>query len=306
MTHFTVVACVKDPGDLERALAPYDENMDVEPYRVYEDGGAAQHWAVKHLREESGLNPDDVSLTWQQLADAYNARDCDDREKILIDEDGRAYTMSARNPQSMWDYWRIGGRWGGYFPYRAGHAREILKSQASWDSPGLKPGHCDGGPKRVLDLDGMRDEKAAAARRRYAEFTELTRGTPEPLPWRSFADNISPEHGYTPNQAREEYYSQPRIQALKGTPFDDPFADDVAEEFNGKNEAQYAEIARARAVPGYAIITTDGRWMAPGRMGWFATSTDGEGDRIGYWEASNAYIDALDDEVFLVALDCHI
>ena len=76
-------------------------------------------------------------------------------------------------------------------------------------------------------------------------------------------------------------------------------------EFSG-TEKLYVERSRARAVPGYAVVTADGRWMAPGKMGWFGMGSDEESDRIGYWEASNAYIEALPDDAWLVALDCHI
>ena len=67
-----------------------------------------------------------------------------------------------------------------------------------------------------------------------------------------------------------------------------------------------APAALVCAVPGYATISTDGRWMAPGKMGWFGVSSDSTDDRIGYWEAANAYIEALPDDTWLVALDCHI
>lgn len=304
MSHFTVVACVGDPKELEALLAPFDENLEVTPWRDFEDGAPSGHWAVESLRKHEGLNPDDATLAWTEVAAAHNRR-YPDESPLLVDDDGRAYSMSTRNPQAKWDYWRVGGRWGGYFPYRSDYARLVLKPEAGWDSPELKPGHCDGGPKRALDLQALRSESAAEAVLRYREFMELAKGTPEALPWRVFADNIS-ENGYTLEQAREEYHSQPRIQALKGTKFDEPFGDDVAEEFGGKSGARYAEIARARAVPGFATLTTEGRWMAPGRMGWFGAHDDSESDRIDYWEAANAYIDSLSDDTWLISVDCHI
>lgn len=304
MSHFIVVVCVKDPDDLERVLAPYDENMDVEPYRVYEDGGPAEHWSVKHLREESGLNPDDATLTWQQVADAYNARYGEDDEKILIDDDGRAYTMSTRNPQAKWDWWQIGGRWGGYFPYKPEHAHDVLRTQRSWSSPSdIPPMHCDGGPKRALNLAALQEAKADTARAKYAEWHALVDGTPEALPWPAFADNVSEGNGYTIEQARQEYRAQPRVQAYQQTDF--RWYDDPISEF-GVPEELYVERARSQAIPGFATLTLDGRWLAPGRMGWFAATDATDSTRAGYAEVANAYIDSLDDDVVLVAVDCHI
>lgn len=302
MSHFTVVVCTDDPKHLDAIMAPWDENREVDPYRDYEKDSPASYWAVDSLRKNEGLNPDDATLTWAQVAEAANRR-YPDENPLMVDDAGRAYTMSTYNPESRWDYWRIGGRWGGYFPYRDGCAAQVLKPARGWDSPDIKPRHCDGGPKSALDLAALREEKATEARKLYAEWKELVKGTPDALPWSVFADNISPEHGYTIEQAREEYHSQPRVQAIKGTDFQ--WYDDVIATF-GKPQALYVETERARAVPGYAIVTLDGRWMAPGKMGWFAVSDDGEGDRIGYWEAANAYIDALEDSTCLIALDCHI
>src|SRR5262249_19340826 len=175
---------------------------------------------------------------------AHTRHYCDVASPLLINEDGHAYTVSTDNRDTQWDYWLIGGRWGGFFPYKPQHAGLILKPETKWDSPDIKPGYYDGGPKKALDLAAMREARAVRARRRYTEYTDVVKGTPDPLPWRTFADNISPWTGYTLDQAREEYQSQPRIQALKGTAFDEPFGDDPAEEFGGEREG--AQLARAR------------------------------------------------------------
>jgi hypothetical protein len=303
MSHFTVTVCIEDPDKLDAVMAPYDENLEVGPYRSYEEGGPAAYWGTESLRRDAGLNPDDSTLTWAQVAEAHN-RHWDDSEPMLVDEDGSAYAMSTRNPQSKWDYWRIGGRWGGYFPYRDGFADRVLKPERNWDSPeSVAPRHCDGGPKLALDLNALREEKALEARIAYGEWQKLAAGLPDALPWSAFTDNISPGSGYTIEQAREEYHAQALIKAVNDSDFrwyDDPVA------HFGKPESLYVEHARAKAIPGYATITLDGRWMAPGTMGWFAVSDDEEGDRIGYWEAANAYINSLDDAAWLVVLDCHI
>jgi len=140
MSHFTVVVCIEDPERLEAALAPFDENREVEPYRDYEEGEPARFWAVGALREGEGLNPDDATLTWQQVADAYNERYRQDEDPMLVDESGRAYVVSTRNPDAKWDYWRIGGRWGGAFPYRQELGGEVIKPERDWDPRGASVG----------------------------------------------------------------------------------------------------------------------------------------------------------------------
>lgn len=308
MTHFTVLVAAKSPAHLDGLLAPYDENKQTAPRRDYVDGGPASFWAVEDLRKEQGLNPYDATLTWKQVAAAYNAQypEIDGETPLRVDEEGRAYTMTTYNPESKWDYWRVGGRWGGAFPVRAGHEHEVLEPQAGWDSPEEMPaGYCDGGPKGALDLERMRDEAEQRARESHREYAALVQNTPEALPWRTFTDNISEGTGYTVEQARIEYNSQPRIVRLKGTRYADLLSTDPIEAFSSSEDA-YAARARAGAVPGYALLTASGEWVAPGKMGWWAMSSDEEGDREAYRAKANAYVDALPDDMYLVRIDCHI
>jgi hypothetical protein len=340
---------------LTDVLAPFDENLEVEPYRDYEDGSPAEYWWVTSVRrgaeshrqlqeqgaealaleriiKHAGREPRVMAMAVEAVTEhadgwaedfswseklgnepswADVARLCsekygsdEDETPLLVSEDGsHAYTMSSRNPQAKWDYWRIGGRWGGYFPYHQKHAAKVIATERGWDSPEtVKPLHCDGGPKSALDLAALRKEMAEQAAKTYAEYRAVVAGTPEALPWSAFADNIS-EGGYTIDQAREEYHSQPRVQALSDSDF--RYHDDVIAEF-AVDEKVYVERRRAQALPGYATVTTDGQWTAPGRMGWFGVSTDSTDDRAGYYEAANAYVDALPDDAFLVVIDCHI
>lgn len=65
-------------------------------------------------------------------------------------------------------------------------------------------------------------------------------------------------------------------------------------------------MAHLAAVPGYALITTEGEWIAPGRMGWWGMSSETADDRDQYRKQVNDYIDALPDSARLIAVDCHI
>ena len=370
MSHFSVVVCLEDKdGTLARAvtverdgfqgvirgavehrltgvLAPYDENLEVDPYRDYEDGGPEDYWlyrslktAVEDERNGTGIKPykpdeigwsssssketpDDQRVeiakraalfrtlpepaTWESLKDAYELLypgESGDFPEV-DPEDNRAYRMTTSNPDSKWDYWRIGGRWGGKVAYRAECALEVIHAERGWDSPDDIPLlRCDGGPKRALDLAVMRDEAGEAARKTYREYHSLVDALPEARPWSAFRARLEDGSGYTIDRARAEYHSQPRVRALQGTDFrhhDDPIA-----EF-GTDIAVCAEKARAGAVPGFATVTLDGKWMAPGRMGWFAATDATDSTRIGYWEAANAYIDSLPDDAWLVVVDCHV
>jgi hypothetical protein len=96
--------------------------------------------------------------------------------------------------------------------------------------------------------------------------------------------------------------AQARVECIQGTDFQ--WHDDAIATFQQPAE-RYVLLQTARAVPGYATVTTDGRWMAKGRMGWFGVSHDDDNE-AGYLEAANAYIESLPDEVFLIITDCHV
>lgn len=367
MSHFSVVACLDDKdgllaravtvaGDgfggavrsavghrLEGVLAPYDENLEVEAYRDYEEGEPSDYWLYRSLKraaenERNGTGvlpykPDALGwgtdfsketpgeqrvkiakeaalfrslpepVTWEALIDMGGILYPEDDDRLLVDDDGRAYRMSTSNPDSKWDYWRIGGRWGAYFPFRAECSGEVIGAERGWDSPEeMAPLHCDGGPKRALDLTAKREDAAVKGRKTYAEYQSVVDGLPEALPWSSFTARID-AGGYTIQQARADYHAQPRVQAVQHSDF--RYRDDVIAEC-AVDVSLYAERERARAVPGFAVVTLEGKWMAPGRMGWFAATDATDSTRIGYWEAANAYIDALPEDTYLIAVDCHV
>lgn len=67
-------------------------------------------------------------------------------------------------------------------------------------------------------------------------------------------------------------------------------------------------IKRATAFSTYAVVTPDGRWHAPGDMGWWGMSSETSEDERA-WELS--YYDrfikpAVENNWYLVIVDCHI
>ena len=332
MTHFTVLVCAHDPEELETLLAPYDENMEAPPRREYVEGQPQDYWLYKSYREdwEKALKTpegQDKELeararmflklsdppTWAEIAWLANTAYPDDG-RMYLDEDmpggARAYTMTTYNPASKWDWYSVGGRWAGSLRYKPGCADQVLnadegqsESGFGWDPRTVSALHCDGGPKRALDLEGTRAEAAATARKRREEWQQVITGTPEAMSWAGFRARVDSEPGYTIEQAREDYAAQPRVQALKDTDF--RWWDDAIAHFQRPPEV-LEEEARAKAVPGYALVRLNGTWLAPGEMGWWAMSSDDENSRLAYQEAANAYIDALPDDAWLIVVDCHI
>lgn len=302
MSHYTVLVAIEDPARLAEALDPFDENKEVEPWKCYETGAPAEHWSVRELREKGKL-PAEGEITWPMLAAAHNEVFPDEKQIHVGDEDD-AYTMSTYNGESKWDWYVVGGRWRGYFPVRAGLPAAAYRSLFS-----ASDDRCDGGPKGCLDLEQLRSERATEAMQRYAHWMDAIADTEEARPWCEFAEEARAKEAAGDDQAfkqaRELYHAQPRVMAAGKAGLSVPFGPDVIEEFSIDAEV-YVERARARAVPGFATLTTDGRWMAPGTMGWWATTDATESTRAGYGEVANAYIDSLSDETYLILVDCHI
>jgi hypothetical protein len=221
-------------------------------------------------------------------------------------ETDRAYTMSTRNPEGFWDYWRIGGRWGNGYFLAKGPGAGLIQSVNSWDSPkeALPGVWADGGPRGLLDLDGMREQADAAAGGLFTRWQPLIAQWPDSKPWAHFTGLVDAGE-LTIAEARDRYHEQPILKAAEKVGLYDGWGSPI-EEFNTTRE-EYCLRARRSAVPGYALITLDGEWIAPGRMGWFGMSSDGDGEREGYQIAVNRYLDdKLGDDDLVVVLDCHV
>jgi hypothetical protein len=139
MSHFLVgVIIPKDTASVrakvEELLEPYDENTEVEEYDrdCYCIGNIASMEARKQTEEKLG--------TFQTFRDTYNALPKDQQpkwkdhikpfvdlhekltkehsqyqkpDKNCPDCHGTGKEKSHYNPDSKWDWWRIGGRWDG-------------------------------------------------------------------------------------------------------------------------------------------------------------------------------------------------
>jgi hypothetical protein len=370
MSHYSVMVCLPgDTDDIEKALevvlAPFDENLDMEPYRRYEDGSADEYWWVRSVRRgaehlaagtgilpykpdgfggsnyESKKTPDEQRAefaddqtwaerlgsptTWGKVARLYNEKfypnnqvavpgvpddDTNDGRLHYEPESDRAYTMSTYNPESKWDYWRIGGRWSGHFqaiqdlPPRA----EVLVSESHWDGPKeFKRHSCDGGRKSLLDFEAMRDHDGAEAAGRFDRWLAMVEQYGPIQPWAFFSDQV--DLTLTIREARRLYGEQPLVAAHDKLPDGERlighFGEPLDVEF-GTTREEYVRLAREAAVPAYGLVSLAGEWIAPGRMGWFGMSSDGPGEREGYHLAVNRYLEELKPDTFLVVIDCHI
>lgn len=286
MSHFTVLVIHEPDEDMAELLAPYDENTQVDPHK-------------------ERIAADDVKRVAKDAVgdDAIRAALTDYYELSADKDDEGWFYLSTYNPDSKWDWWVVGGRWGNYFdvkPEHDGDPRLVRGQQPAIGVVTTEPGKTDGGPKGLLDLDGMRER---AAREAGAAWDKVHAVIDKHPPARTWADFIADVEAGTISidAARNAYREQPRIaafNAIDNDPFSsiDPFEVD---------RGLYVERARAGAVPGWATLYK-GEWIEQGRMGMWAFNDATDGSRAGYWEHVNGLIDGLSDDTYLTVVDCHI
>jgi hypothetical protein len=326
MSHYTVLVTLpaeiapdQVTAALHVALAPFDENIEGERHRHFATEAVPRdHWYYRALTNDGvALAPD---ISWPDLIAAYAEHNPDFDKDELLQWDGTQFAApfewSTYNPLSKWDWYAVGGRWSGYFQAKpdarpqdiiAVDYRGVFGDQA----PPPEPGQCDGGRKRALDLDGMREAAAAKAEADWNAYAAVVFGTEPALPWKVFVEKVdrSGNSGYTIDEARRDYREQSRIVAIQSAPdYKEAFLFNPHDEFDPFTRDEYVKRMRDNALTGYATLDTvfDGGWIAAGEMGWFGMSSDTPDDKADYGARMASYIDKLGDEDWLVMVDCHI
>lgn len=303
MSHFTVVVVTATPDEVERVLAPYDENLEI-PHTEYIEPDELER-AIKLYAEhpEYSVDPTDPLAVLR----AY--------EEVEVQaEDGPDGTVlysrqSTRNPNAKWDWYRVGGRWGGFFQLKEGEqAPEADASDYEFEHhlngfpvPELH-GKADQARKRQIDFEAMRLDACLTADADYDAFEHATRGLETPRRWSEFLDLYGSEQI---DLARKLYREQPFIKALQDARIG-PYSDDPVEYWCATSGGRAAFVqgkADAAGVP-FALVA-DSAWRERGRMGWFGMASD-ELDPED-WNGMVARIyDQLPDDALLTCVDCHI
>lgn len=312
------------------------DRSSIKPYRPDEIGISNrfdtqytedEQWA-KMEKEAEAFQQFSNPPTWPEVIEYANNRwypegETDENRHDYLHYDAekdQAYTWSTYNPNAKWDWYQIGGRWSGYFPivpdFTAEAARLLIHGKRSWTNQDETPDPwaVDGGPKGLLDLEHLRNKKGLEAQVEYDEYHALVEGLPEALPFRVFSEDAQAAAALTNNRAeqtaiwdraRELYNEQERVRAAKNSERFKWSFGCLIEQFSVSREF-YVEKARNEAVPGFALLTTTGEWVAPGEMGWFGMSTNSEEDTAMFKAKANGYIDGLSDDTLLIAVDLHI
>lgn len=273
--------------DVPGQLAPYDENLDVEPYWRLAATDPSQFYMFSHLVEEKGL-PQHASMA-ETLAAAI-AAGMDDGERYRVTEVGELECESTYNPNSKWDWWVVGGRWEGFFLHVADHwVDEITKG--------------------FWDLTRQRNLARRRAEETYNKFEKLTEGLPLPGRFTAWVERLEVDMGAEAalNKARADYRVHPFITALSSQEGFMPWMGDPYDEWHldaeDPRESYITSQTLSTGVP-FAYVL-NGEWHERGHMGWFGMASNEMPEDVWDVEVSAIY-DSLDPDTLLTNCDCHI
>lgn len=283
MSHFVVIVL----GDnVEGQLAPYNENMEVEPYE--DDCYCARHSQNKivgTLLKEQGHDIDEYRArhrelepkkrtTWAEfikpLVEAREKLEAANPPKPESDCDeceGTGKCLITYNPKSRWDWYLVGGRWRGFLKAKPGVVYEV-------GDPGVFKNEAEHGHGDILRLKDI-------------DFDAM--------------DHAAEEHG-------EKTWE--RYQALLAEAGDNRELQEkaVTEVFGFFTEPpRNVEECAAMFEKPYITqaVVKDGEWYERGKMGWFGMSH--ENKPAAGWEAEwRKLVLESDPETLVTVIDCHI
>ncbi len=250
----------------------YDDRFKAQGIRTESDPFPSSTFCVPDGMTVKSVAPCEVYGSMREYMEDWHGYGDDH-----IDENGRFGRWT--NPNAKWDWWTVGGRWGGSLTTKGG------SKVNSWMWGGI-------------DIDAMRSKAERDARRIFAVLS-LTIGDAElPDSWASIRDRSSDI-----NAAREEFNTNAAVVRLsenKEFLWDQPYWIEVYR--NGLDS--YVAQERAKATQFFAILK-DGVWHERGEMGWFGfVSNEKETDR---WNEEYASIlESIKPEQFVTVVDCHI
>ncbi|MFI7523805.1 hypothetical protein [Micromonospora globbae] len=166
---------------------------------------------------------------------------------------------------------------------------------------GARKGHptlCAGGPLRLLDLPGLRHAAAVGAGIRYQIWQRVVHGTRPATPWPVFhSRHLTDPDRYPYQRAIEEFHAQPRVHAMRlhVAAIPGPGQPSVGElEMYQAGQTAYQHYQASSAVVGDAMLTADGRHLAP--------ASDALAHRITYLEQALAHLDTVGPNERLLAV----
>lgn len=116
MSHFLVGVIVDKVDDVDRLLAPYDENLEVEKYidrtkaQIIQKARDTKAKISKKAEEDEEYR-NNISEWSQSYLNAETDEELYALETYDCEHDEEGNELTTYNPNSKWDWYCIGGRW---------------------------------------------------------------------------------------------------------------------------------------------------------------------------------------------------
>lgn len=335
MSHFTCLVVGND--SLEKYLAPFQEQLEdnlsnkeffvfksveeeyfeeyntktVEVIEEY-DGSRFSKYADKYrivdkstFRNEYSYpqNAKEISIPFKEFYPTFEQfmNDWCGYSSKNFEHDVYGY---YENPNAKWDWWKIGGRWNGFFKakcinentYVSKMVDKWIDNEPKFDSDQLLKGN--------IDFDFMKNKAKQDAISLYDKIYNKCKHLPYPQSWKEVVTYMKSKN-YTHDMARNYFHGQEAIFVLKEIPelkwymsFNNFL---LGKSWEESRELYINYCIKTCFIP-YAILY-NGNWMSRGDMGWFGISSN-ENDN---WDDfANDFIQNLPDDIMVTLVDCHI
>lgn len=270
MSHYAVLILHKEDQDIDTFLAPYDENLKVKPYLKYKYNDA-----IKFIKEEFVPYNDFLKeYSDEQLLEWY----VEEYSAELL-KDGDIYT--TYNPNSKWDWYQIGGRFDGEL---------MLTDEGRLNAVDeIKRKYCTD-----IDIKNLRED-----------FHYMRYVNSAPLKYVKWFTPLS-------NERKEELRRWWEINVEKDELKDEEKKDEYffwnPDWFRRRYKDADTYLKIQEMTNFFAVLTPDGEWHEPSKMGWFAC-TDGEPEDELQWDLNfyeNFIKPNLNSDLICTVVDCHI
>lgn len=280
MSHYTVAVITDKLNKIGEMLAPYSENMEVEPY-VDETKEAIINSAKERKervlqRKEKGEELDKYDIEY------LNANTDEELYKLQIYED-ESYDkngnhLTTYNPNSKWDWYKIGGRWNKILLVKE-EVKDIEEGTPSWGNLDSINKKAPEGFKWVTGakIKDIEFEKAIEFNNTYNKSIRF---------WELYVEGQEPQNKEEKEMIKWEIYKK----------------EYYIERYETKEN--YAKINSIFTT--WALLDEKG-WHEKGEMGWFAMANDTKDSELLFIEKFTETIQKPENQdKYLVIVDCHI
>lgn len=280
MSHYTVAVITDKLNKIGEMLAPYSENMEVEPY-VDETKEAIINSAKERKervlqRKEKGEELDKYDIEY------LNANTDEELYKLQIYED-ESYDkngnhLTTYNPNSKWDWYKIGGRWNKILLVKE-EVKDIEEGTPSWGNLDSINKKAPEGFKWVTGakIKDIEFEKAIEFNNTYNKSIRF---------WELYVEGQEPQNEEEKEMIKWEIYKK----------------EYYIERYETKEN--YAKINSIFTT--WALLDEKG-WHEKGEMGWFAMANDTKDSELLFIEKFTETIQKPENQdKYLVIVDCHI